>query len=66
MGHIEQGIRLPLTWLTPEHQQVMDEALAKAISARNTKIYTLIFAKRPYENYSKAFGAAISSRNLKI
>lgn len=30
MGHIEQGIRLPLTWLTPEHQQVMDEALAKA------------------------------------
>lgn len=30
MGHIEQGIRLPLTWLTPEHQQVMNEALAKA------------------------------------
>lgn len=30
MGHIEQGIRLPLTWLTPEHQQLIDEALAKA------------------------------------
>ncbi|MGD4786358.1 dihydrodipicolinate synthase family protein, partial [Xanthomonas citri pv. citri] len=30
MGNIEQCIRLPLTWLTPEHQQVMDEALAKA------------------------------------
>lgn len=30
MGHIEQGIRLPLTWLSPEHQQIMDEALAKA------------------------------------
>ena len=30
MWHIEQCIRLPLPWLTPEHQQVMDEALAKA------------------------------------
>lgn len=30
MGHIEQGIRLPLTWLTPEYQPMMDEALAKA------------------------------------
>ena len=39
MGHIRQGIRLPLTWFTPEHQQVMDEAqFAKAgFTMKNTQ-----------------------------
>lgn len=30
MGKIEQGIRLPLTWLAPQYQPMIDEALAKA------------------------------------
>ena len=36
MGHIEQGIRLPLT-ITPEHQQVMDEALASRFTMKKTR-----------------------------
>lgn len=30
MGKIEQGIRLPLTWLSPQYQPLIDNALAKA------------------------------------
>lgn len=30
MGKIEQGIRLPLTWLSPQYQLLIDNALAKA------------------------------------
>lgn len=30
MGMIEQGIRLPLTWLSHQYQQTIDEALIKA------------------------------------
>ena len=30
MGRIEQGIRLPLTWLASQYQPTIDDALAKA------------------------------------
>lgn len=30
MGHIETGIRLPLTWLAPQYQPIIDQAILKA------------------------------------